>query len=213
MDILEQPRQLLRDINSVTVDDLRQRVAGPNRTIFPQANYWNISAALGLNGAHSNLPVGGFEGNALDSPVFVHTSIALLSPIARLGFAGYYAAGYPKVGADMPDLKTYLTAAAMWDPFGVNLTAAVEEFVSFVYSPPAAAGVMGYVRTMEVSFRENDKSFDYKGYTNVKGAIKIVTIWNAVHANRTLVTCGQLLKGAEAVAATQWHRDNVRHRR
>jgi hypothetical protein len=111
----------------------------------------------------------------------------------------------------MVDLKTYLTAAAMWDLSNVNLTRAAEEFAAHVYgSPAAAAGVLGYKYAMQASFNTHDKGLDYKGYRGKGGAAKVITIRNAVYDNRTLLTCGQVLNDADVAGPSKWHKDNVR---
>lgn len=133
-----------------------------------------------------------------------------IKEFAALGFVGYYAAGYPLQGQDMADLKTFVAARVMWDPAGSNITALIEDFTDGVYGPEAAPGVRWYLRAMEASFQDNDKALDYRGYLNIRGASRIITIWNAVYANRTMVQCGRALKNAEAVATTPVYRDNVR---
>lgn len=129
---------------------------------------------------------------------------------ARLGFQGYYASGIPLLGTDMPDFKTYVWAAAMWDPFGVNLTAVADDYLQGVYGPDAAPLVQAYLDTMEASFRTKDRTRDYRGYPNIRGAVTTITLWNAVYANSTLVESGRLLKQAEAAAGSDWYKDRVR---
>lgn len=129
---------------------------------------------------------------------------------ARLGFTGYYAAGWPLQGPDMMDLKAYVASRVMWDPFNANVTALVDEFTDGVYGVAAAPGVRGYLRAMEASFRDNDITRDYKGYPNVRGATRHTTIWNAVYANASMLECGRLLKASEALAASAAYADNVR---
>lgn len=129
---------------------------------------------------------------------------------ARMGYRGYYAYGIQVLGSDMQDLKAFVWAAAMWDPFNVNLSAVADDFIGGVYGPGAGPLVRRYLDTMEESFRVNDRTRDYRGFPNTRGAVTTITLWNAVYSNTTLIESGRLLKQAEAIAASPWYADNVR---
>ena len=122
----------------------------------------------------------------------IFTLATLIVDFFHLGFKGYLAAGLQLAGADMADLKTFVTARAMFDPLGVDPRALAGNFSAAVYGP-GAPGVLRYLDLMEASFLYNDRTLDYTGRLCVRGASRHITPWNAAYSNRTLLDCGAAL--------------------
>lgn len=133
---------------------------------------------------------------------------------ARLGYIGFYAATAPIQGADMADLKTYVTARTMLDPLNADPDAFLAEYTNFTYGPRSAPGVRRYLSLMEASFQQIEKpisptALDYRGVKCRSGGCRRITPWNAVYANTTILESGAALKAAEALATTALYRANV----
>ena len=129
---------------------------------------------------------------------------------AKLGVTGYLAAGHHFPRCDMVELKTYVNARSMFDPFRTNASALVEEFARTHYGA-AAAHVLDYLELMERSFQQSNRSLDFRGVPNPGADLgyQHITPTNAAYANDTLLGGGAILKAAQSAAGAEPYRRRV----
>ena len=110
----------------------------------------------------------------------------------------------------MVELKSFLNAGSMFDPFHTNMSALVEDFARAQYGT-AAAHVLDYLELMERSFQQYNRSLDFRGIPNPGIALGYhhITPTNAAYANATLLSGGAILKAAQSAAGLEPYRRRV----